>query len=112
MELDFHLNTIQHLESRLSLHIDRRNHRRSRLAHRLAESQREDDEEEAIEDETEVVPNPDLPNSFLSVLELFNTPIYYESFQKKTFPSTTPPSVVRHYINRHATIFGSVMHKK
>ena len=75
MELDFHLNTIQHLESRLSLHIDRRNHRRSRLAQRLAESQREDDEEEAIEDETDVVPHPDLPNSFLSVLELFNTPI-------------------------------------
>jgi hypothetical protein len=45
-------------------------------------------------------------------LQLFNTPIYYESFQKKTFPSTNPPSVVRHYINRNATIFGSVMHKK
>lgn len=44
--------------------------------------------------------------------KLFYNPIYYESFQNKIFLSTDSVFFMRYHINRHTTIFGSVMHKK
>ena len=77
------MQTVSHLHSRLEMHRRRDNlriakRRRRRLARRqqmdLEYPNNSSEEEETIhDDEVHVVPHPDLPENYISILELFNT---------------------------------------
>ena len=75
------MQTVSHLHSRLEMHRRRDNlriakRRRRRVARRQQmdlEYPNNSDEEEAIQDDNDVVPHPDLPANYISILELFNT---------------------------------------
>ena len=75
------MQTVSHLHSRLEMQRRRDNlriakRRRRRLARRQQmdlEYPNNSDEEESIQDDNDIVPHPDLPANYISILELFNT---------------------------------------